>query len=347
MPTILVIDDDVAALSALAETLESSRYTVQRSSSTNEARRLLDEAEPDLILLEVDTDRGAGWDLLRDIIRYEGPPTIVVTHRGREEEIVEALHIGAVDVLPKPFRSNELLARIRTRLLPPPPSSPPVAVRSPVSAPARRVEDEPVFMADADEHALIAPVDTVAEALTPDEEQLPIGPRLRAARQRRKLTLVQANLETKIPIWYLQAMEEANFNLLPRGTAATEMVGGYADYLRLDRRRALAEFQTYSDSRPLQPPPSLGAAPPRRAVPTWLAIAAGALLALMVGLGSIWYLVPSEVGALGDNLRGIVTRPTASVLVTPPPSVPATITPRRPPSTTPTTAPALTASPRS
>ncbi len=332
-----MIDDDVAALSALVATLEANGFTAQRSSSTNQARHILDDAEPDLILLEVDTDRGAGWDLLRDIIRYQGPPAIVVTHRAREEEIVQALSIGAVDVLPKPFRSNELLARVRTRLgvplaaappvqVLPPTAAPPVQLFPPAAPPSRRVEEEPVFMPDADEQALIAPVEVVAEALSADEEQLPLGPRLRAARQRRKLTLVQANLETKVPIWYLQAIEEEKFSLLPRGPAAAEMVRKYADFLRLDSRRAAAEYQTSSDSRPMQPPHSLGVPPERRPVPTWLAIATGAFLALALGVGIIWYLVPNQVTALGDNLRSIVVQPTATATAAP--TARATLTPR-------------------
>ncbi|HSH83200.1 MAG TPA: response regulator [Herpetosiphonaceae bacterium] len=331
MPRILVIDDDVAALSALVATLEANGYTVQRSSSTNQARHILDDAEPDLILLEVDTDRAAGWDLLRDIIRYQGPPTIVVTHRAREEEIVQALSIGAVDVLPKPFRSNELLARVRKRLGVPLAAAPPVQVLPPAAPPLRRVEDEPVFMPDADEQALITPVEVVAEALSADEEQLPIGPRLRTARQRRKLTLVQANLETKIPIWYLQAIEEEKFSLLPRGPAAAEMVRKYAAFLRLDSRRVEAEFQTFSDARPMQPPHSLGVPPERRPVPTWLAITTGALLALALGIGMIWYLVPNQVTALGDNLRSIVVQPAATVTAAPPAVATITPSPRRTP----------------
>lgn len=326
-----MIDDDVAALSALVATLEANGYTVQRSSSTNQARHILDDDEPDLILLEVDADRGAGWDLLRDIIRYQGPPTIVVTHRAREEEIVQALSIGAVDVLPKPFRSNELLARVRKRLGVPLAAAPPVQVLPPAAPPLRRVEDEPVFMPDADEQALIATVEIVAEGLTPDEEQLPLGPRLRTARLRRKLTLVQANLETKIPIWYLQAIEEEKFSLLPRGLAAAEMVRKYAAFLRLDSRRAEAEFQAFSDSRPMQPPHSLGVPPERRPIPTWLAITTGALLALALGIGMIWYLVPNQVTALGDNLRSIVAQPAATVTAAPPAAATITPGPRRTP----------------
>jgi two-component system, OmpR family, KDP operon response regulator KdpE len=138
LPTIFVIDDDISALTSIVSTLTTARYEVQQVRSTDQARHYLDDNDPDLILLEVDTDRGKGWDLLRDIVRFEGAPTIVVSHRGREEEIVEALNIGAVDFLPKPFRTNELLARVRTRLGVPAEDAPVAPVAPPVAAPVRR-----------------------------------------------------------------------------------------------------------------------------------------------------------------------------------------------------------------
>src|SRR3712207_1260426 len=97
---ILAIDDDAAALSALSGTLRGAGYDVRLVTSIDQARHVLDESDPDLVVLEVDTDRGAGWTLLRDIVRFQGPPTIVLSHRGREDEIVEALAIGAADFLP-------------------------------------------------------------------------------------------------------------------------------------------------------------------------------------------------------------------------------------------------------
>ena len=116
LPTILVIDDDGASLTNIGTMLERAGYDVIPFSAIEQARLALDDATPDLIVLEIAAEQGAGWSLLRDIVRFQGPPTLIVSRQGREEEIVEALAIGAVDFLPKPFRSNELIARIRTRL---------------------------------------------------------------------------------------------------------------------------------------------------------------------------------------------------------------------------------------
>ncbi len=342
MPTILAIDDDISALSALATTLESAGYEVQQIPSIDQARQVLDEAEPDLVVLEVAADDGAGWNLLRDIIRFQGPPTIVVTRRGREEEIVEALSIGAADVLPKPFRSNELLARVRARLGPPPPRSVPPPVPASAVRPARRAEDEAIFMPHADEQALMEPVVPAGE-IDPGVMGLPLGARLHAVRQRRKLTLVQVNLETKVPIWYLQAMEEEKFSLLPRGPAAVSMVRTYASYLGLDEQQAVADYRAHHDASPFRPIPSLGGAPEPREISPWVGIVVAGLLALAIGLGSLWYFAGDKFVSLGTNLRGLAVHPTATV--TSSPTVPPTITATATRSPTVTRTPQPTASP--
>lgn len=312
MPSIFVIDDDISALASIVSTLTAARFEVHQGRSIDQARHFLDENDPDLILLEVDTDRGVGWDLLRDITRFEGPPTIVVSHCGREEDIVKALEIGAVDFLPKPFRTNELLARVRTRLgIPGEDDAPkPAPSRS-----TRREEEAPVFMTDADELPLFNHSEPIASGFAVDE-LLPLGQRFRMARQGRKMSLVQINLETKIPIWYLQAIEEEKFSLLPRGDVAAQMVRTYAEYLRIDAERAVAEYRTNYDSGPFRQLNSLGGPPPPREIPMWTSILVAALLALIIGIAVLWYVAGDEMMILGDNLRNLVTTPAPSV--TPP-----------------------------
>jgi CheY-like chemotaxis protein len=324
LPTILVIDDDGASLSNLGTILERAGYDVLPLSSIDQARHYLDESVPDLIVLEVDANKGAGWDLLRDIVRFEGPPTLIVSRRGREAEIVEALAIGAADVLPKPFRSNELIARIRARLGQPALEHPPAATQTTRRAPV--VEEEPVFMPHAEEQTLLAPQSKPADGAEPADEHLPLGARLHAVRQRRRLSLVQINLETRIPVPYLQAIEEEKFRLLPRGEAAVQMIETYATYLGLDGGRALADYRAQHDVAPFKPIPSLGGAPAPRAIPVWISIVVAAALALAIGLGSLWLLASDKLPILRSNVRGLVTQPTATV--TPAPTVPPTITPR-------------------
>ena len=197
-------------------------------------------------------------------------------------------------------------------------------------------------MAQADEQALLTPQSSVVDASS-TEDDLPLGARLHAARQRHKLTLVQVNLETKIPIWYLQAMEEEKFALLPRGPVAADMVRAYAAYLRLDPNRALAEYRSHHDTRPFKPLPSLGGAPAPREIPRWISVAVAAALAFALSVGAIWFFARDQVAILGGNLRGLIVRPTATV--TPSPTVPPTITPRPTRSPTMTRTPSPTAPP--
>ncbi len=318
---ILAIDDDGASLTSIGVMLERAGYDVLPLSTIDQARHFLDETTPDLIVLEVDADQGAGWNLLRDIVRFDGPPTIIVSRRGREEEIVQALAIGAVDFLPKPFRSLELIARIRARLGQPPLEHAPLTAGTPVLAPV----EEPVFMAHADERMLIKPeaAPVVAE---PVDDHLPLGARLHATRQRRRLTLVQINLETLIPVPYLQAIEEEKFSLLPRGHAADQMVQKYATYLGLDTARALAEYRQQHDSTPFKPMPSLGGAPMPRTIPVWAGMVVAAVLALAIGLGAFWWVAGDKLPVLRSNLGGLMAQPTATV--SPTPAEPQTIMPR-------------------
>ena len=324
LPTILAIDDDRASLSHIGAMLERAGYDVLPLGGIEQARHFLDETTPELIVLEVDADQGAGWDLLRDIVRFEGPPTIIVSRRGREEEIVEALALGAADFLPKPFRSNELIARIRARLGQTPLEQAPAAGGD-TPRRSRPGEEEPVFMADADEQTLMVP-EAVAVADAPADNHLPLGARLHTARQRRKLSLVQINLETRIPVPYLQAIEEEKFRLLPRGPAAAQMVQTYASYLGLDAARALADYRSEHETTPFTPLPSLGGAPMPRTIPTWASVVAAAALALALGLGTLWWAAGDKLPILRSNLRGLVARPTA--VATAAPTAPPTVTPR-------------------
>jgi DNA-binding response OmpR family regulator len=323
LPTILLIDDDTAALSALHQLLDRSGYVVQAVSSLDQARRYLDDADPDLIVLEVDTDQGKGWELLRDVVRFEGPPTIVVTRRGREEEVVEALARGAVDVLPKPYRGNELIARVRSRLEQPPPEQVPVRPGRSPSSPKAGIP--PVFMNQADEQTLLEPRGVVPTGQQVDDG-LPLGTRFHNARRHRKLSLVQVNLDTRIPIWYLQAMEEEKFGLLPRGPAGAQMIQQYASYLGLDPAQAVVAYRSHHDATAFTPIRSLGGVPERRPIPIWLSVLVAAALALALGGATLWWLVGDQLPNVRANLRTMITRPTATATASP--TRPPTLTPR-------------------
>jgi cytoskeletal protein RodZ len=164
---------------------------------------------------------------------------------------------------------------------------------------------------------------------------------------------VQVNLDTKVPIWYLQAMEEEKFSMLPRGPAALDMVRIYAEYLGLDATRAVTDYRAHHDASPFRPIPSLGGAPEPREIPPWVSIAVAAVLALVLGIGGIWYVAGDRLPVLAANMRSLVVDPTTTP--TPSPTATPTLTPtatRTPtatatPSATPTLAPTPEPSPTS
>ncbi|MCG8346358.1 MAG: response regulator [Chloroflexales bacterium] len=114
MATILLIDDDVTLLASLSAQLEEAGYSVVKANEVMHAELSLTEQQPDLVVMEVRINQNAGWDLLSQAASQA--PVIVVSANSREEDVVRGIEAGAVDYIAKPYRSNELLARIRLRL---------------------------------------------------------------------------------------------------------------------------------------------------------------------------------------------------------------------------------------
>ncbi len=352
LATILIVDDDVSLLAHLGSQLEQEGYDVLKMSAVKPAEALFEQQQPDLVLLEVKTSRGDGWQLLDHIAPHA--PVIVLSANGREEDVVRGLESGAVDYIPKPYRISELLARIRLRLndsdyfqeqsvapapaptpsfnFPPAPVAPaaqpsPSGVRwyqesSETSAAFQRPSNdhESVFMSETDELALLqdyqAPLD--ADALDNGDDTLPAdetpGRRLSLARRRKGITLVQAENDLHIRMWYLQAMEEEKFSLLPRGPMASQMMRAYADYLGVDQSQVVDYYEKFHASH-LQEPPIIPGPSRKLSIPqssklvVW---ATAAILALVLGITLIFSFDPSGVNAIGENLRNLVTEPTAT-----------------------------------
>jgi len=332
VPSILIIDDDVTILAPMGALLEEAGYEVARSSDLRHGELLYAEQRPDLVILEVRADGDKGWELLGRLAAET--PVIVVSGAAREEDVVRAFEEGAVDHIAKPYRSAELLARVRARLAaqqaameeglsPSKPSSyAPAGVETPASLAVeahRRIlrrtrrgpppEEEAVFMSEAEEMALLRtplePEQPAPEA-APEVEEGGLGKRLRAERLRRHLTLVQIENELKIRMSYLQAIEDEKLTLLPRGPAALQMVQDYASFLGLDATEALEELRAHQYGETLPPIPALGGPPAPRSLPRWLIILAAVLLALAVGIGAIMLFDPGFFARLPEFFQGLM-----------------------------------------
>src|SRR5215213_105596 len=114
MATILLVDDDVSLVERIATQLTDAGYHVLRASRMPHAELLIAEQHPDLVLLDPDIGHGDGWLLLNQFAA--STPIIVISGQALEEDIIRGLDAGAADYLAKPFRTGELLARVRSRL---------------------------------------------------------------------------------------------------------------------------------------------------------------------------------------------------------------------------------------
>jgi two-component system KDP operon response regulator KdpE len=115
-PLVLVVEDEPPLRRYLRATLQSFGYRVEEAATAREARDLLVRSGPDVVLLDLGLPDADGLDLAREIRGWSKVPIIVVSARGKEEDKIQALDLGADDYLTKPFGSGELLARIRVAL---------------------------------------------------------------------------------------------------------------------------------------------------------------------------------------------------------------------------------------
>jgi len=113
---ILVIDDEPALRKLLDITLQASGYAVQQAANAREGETAVALRPPDLVLLDLGLPDDDGQHLLRRLREWYAKPIVILSARNEEAEIVRALDSGANDYLTKPFRTGELLARIRAAM---------------------------------------------------------------------------------------------------------------------------------------------------------------------------------------------------------------------------------------
>ena len=116
MQTILVIDDEIQICRLLNITLSANSYKVIQASNGKEGLLEIATTNPDLVILDLGLPDMDGHDVLLSLREWYSKPVIVLSVRNSEDDIIQALDGGANDYLTKPFRSGELLARIRVAL---------------------------------------------------------------------------------------------------------------------------------------------------------------------------------------------------------------------------------------
>lgn len=113
---ILIIDDEPQICKLLQIALESNNYRTNIANTAQEGIVKAANHPPDLILLNLGLPDKNGQDVLEELRNWYKSPVIILSVQKDEENIVKALDNGATDYLTKPFRTGELLARIRSAL---------------------------------------------------------------------------------------------------------------------------------------------------------------------------------------------------------------------------------------
>lgn len=114
--TILIIDDEIQIRRLLEITLSSNGYKTLFAANGKDGLTSAATHNPSLILLDLGLPDQDGYEVLGNLREWNTKPIIVLSVRNSEEDIVKALDMGANDYLTKPFRTGELLARIRTAI---------------------------------------------------------------------------------------------------------------------------------------------------------------------------------------------------------------------------------------
>jgi two-component system KDP operon response regulator KdpE len=114
--SILIIDDEIQIRRLLDITLSSEGFQVMEAESAKEALVKAATHSFDVIILDLGLPDMDGQELLIKLREWYARPIIVLSVRNSEEDIIKALDQGANDYLTKPFRSGELLARIRAAM---------------------------------------------------------------------------------------------------------------------------------------------------------------------------------------------------------------------------------------
>ena len=115
---VLLVEDNISIIKGLAYSFEKNKLNLVAKTNIKESKEFLSSNKDiDLIILDITLPDGNGFDLYNDIIKLLNIPTIFLTAKDEEDDIVKGLEIGAEDYITKPFSTKELLARVNKVLL--------------------------------------------------------------------------------------------------------------------------------------------------------------------------------------------------------------------------------------
>ena len=116
MTTVLVVDDEPIVREVVVRYLQRDGFDTLEAADGDSARRLIEDASPQLVVLDVMLPGTDGLALCRWIRSRSELPVILLTARGEEADRIVGLELGADDYVTKPFSPRELAVRVRTVL---------------------------------------------------------------------------------------------------------------------------------------------------------------------------------------------------------------------------------------
>lgn len=114
---ILLVEDNEVLAKGLIYSLEQKKYKIIYTTTVNKALQELKNNTIDFVILDISLPDGNGFDLYKNYIKSKDIPTIFLTARDDESDIVKGLELGAEDYITKPFGVKELLTRINKIVL--------------------------------------------------------------------------------------------------------------------------------------------------------------------------------------------------------------------------------------
>lgn len=116
MTKLFIVEDDKVLADGLARALKSDDRKIECFGQLSQARRILAERQPDLLILDVNLPDGSGFNLLEEWSDERKFSIIILTANDMETDIVAGLEAGADDYITKPFSLAVLRARVNTQL---------------------------------------------------------------------------------------------------------------------------------------------------------------------------------------------------------------------------------------
>ncbi|MEW8972172.1 response regulator YycF [Mesobacillus jeotgali] len=113
---ILVVDDEKPIADILQFNLKKEGYDVYCAYDGNQAVEMVEEVQPDLILLDIMLPMRDGMEVCREVRKKYEMPIIMLTAKDSEIDKVLGLELGADDYVTKPFSTRELIARVKANL---------------------------------------------------------------------------------------------------------------------------------------------------------------------------------------------------------------------------------------